>query len=187
MQANSKTRFGKRLKSIRQQRGITLRELDDATGVTYSYIALIEAARRGVGPAIASKLADGLKLEGTERNKFLLSAEKTSTPLGKMRVTSGCPAFLANIFSQHLKLLLRLDPAELESFGCIEKEAIFESQTRQQLWFACERNTKPGELKRATSNWIKSQKQSSDLLVVFFLGNGRQAVVRCEVKVFSDL
>ena len=183
MPATQKSKFGITLKLVRERRGLTLRALGQKTGIAFPYISLIESGGRGVGPFMAGKLADGLSLEGAERKKLLLAAQRTSTALGKQRGFSGCPPFLANLFAEHLRLVLRLDLAKLALFGSVESEPIFEGLPKLQLWFACARNAKPTALKPAVWSWIAAHKDSPVLLVVFLPG-GEQVVVHCGAQFF---
>jgi transcriptional regulator with XRE-family HTH domain len=69
--------FGGRLRELRTNAGHSLRDIDKATGITYSLVSCIERGERAVGSDIAVKLADGLQLHGEARSAFLLQAAAT--------------------------------------------------------------------------------------------------------------
>jgi transcriptional regulator with XRE-family HTH domain len=62
--------FGKMLGRFRADRELTLRDLGSAAGIHFAYLSLIESGQRGVGPAVATKLADGLGLAREQRLEF---------------------------------------------------------------------------------------------------------------------
>ena len=53
----SKEELGMYLKSIRQARDISLREVDKRTGISYSHLNMIENGKRNVTPALLKNLA----------------------------------------------------------------------------------------------------------------------------------
>jgi transcriptional regulator with XRE-family HTH domain len=175
------------LKRFREARSLTLRDLGSAASISFAYLSLVEGAKRGVGPAMATKLADGLHLMGDERNDFLALALKTLTPHGRNRVATGCPPLLAQRFAENLAFVLRMDLARLDSFGCIQlpppspfPEA---GVPAPRLYFVCERGGKVAPIKPAVWEHIKSHK-AFPLLLIVFLRNGKQVVVQCGARPF---
>lgn len=65
------------MRAQRRQRGLSLRELQAACGVTYTVVSNIERGERAVGAGTAERLADGLGLRGEEREQFLFQAAAT--------------------------------------------------------------------------------------------------------------
>jgi transcriptional regulator with XRE-family HTH domain len=56
--------FGLYLKSLREQRGLTMRELDKRSGVSHSYISKLESGIKGIpSPDILRKIADPLGVD----------------------------------------------------------------------------------------------------------------------------
>ena len=68
------------LKPMREERGLTLRELEKLSGVHNANIAAIETGNKTVGCVIAQKLASGLKLKGDKREVFVDAAIRTIQP-----------------------------------------------------------------------------------------------------------
>lgn len=58
----SRLTFGRRLREERQKKGMTLEDLAEASGITWSYIAQVEVGRRNVGVDNMHVLAQGLGL-----------------------------------------------------------------------------------------------------------------------------
>ena len=69
--------FGERLKALRNERRLTLNDLEQRSGVKYSAIAAIETGRRAAGESVAARLADGLMLRGDDKEQFMVEALKT--------------------------------------------------------------------------------------------------------------
>lgn len=185
MRKSHKAAFGCYLKNIRQQRGISLRKLEEATGIAFPYISLIESGGNGVGPAKAARLADGLKLEGEERHEFLLSADKTCTALGKRRTMTGCPPFLAELFAQRLEQLLGVEVSMIESFHSEHTRPLastFPNMPRQ-VFVGRMKGAVPATLKRQVTQFLESDTTSATLAVIVH-PDGRQSVIRCETQTF---
>ncbi|MFM7740972.1 MAG: helix-turn-helix domain-containing protein, partial [Planctomycetota bacterium] len=72
-----RTDFGKHLKRLRTRRKLTQTHFKAACGVPASLVSAYEHGERSVGPEVAEKLADGLQLQGAERECFLIGAAKT--------------------------------------------------------------------------------------------------------------
>jgi transcriptional regulator with XRE-family HTH domain len=73
----SRTNFGRTLKTCRTQRNLTLRALQELSGVNYTLVSAFEHGERAVGSDVAVRLADGLNLAGDERQRFLFAAAST--------------------------------------------------------------------------------------------------------------
>lgn len=56
----SRLTFGRRLREERQKRGMTLEDLAEASGITWSYIAQVEVGRRNVSVDNMHLLAAGV-------------------------------------------------------------------------------------------------------------------------------
>jgi transcriptional regulator with XRE-family HTH domain len=69
--------FGQRLKTLRNEKRLTLQDLENRCGIKYSAIAAIETGRRAAGESVAQRLADGLMLRDEEKDQFLIEAMKT--------------------------------------------------------------------------------------------------------------
>nr|WP_255639258.1 helix-turn-helix transcriptional regulator [Deinococcus betulae] len=54
--------FGRRLREERQKRGMTLEDLAEASGITWSYIAQVEVGRRNISVDNMHFLATGVGL-----------------------------------------------------------------------------------------------------------------------------
>jgi transcriptional regulator with XRE-family HTH domain len=55
-----------RLKELRRERVLSLRELEERSGVSYNTIWRIEAGRQGAHPRTVRKLADALGVQPSE-------------------------------------------------------------------------------------------------------------------------
>lgn len=69
--------FGLWLRNLRHGAGLTLRDVELLTGITYSMISAIERGEKAVGSEVAVKLAEALQVPEAQRNKFLLAAAGT--------------------------------------------------------------------------------------------------------------
>lgn len=75
--AESRTNFGRTLKTYRTQQNLTLRQLQELGGVNYTLVSAFEHGERAVGADVATRLANGLNLAGDERQRFLFAAAAT--------------------------------------------------------------------------------------------------------------
>lgn len=73
----SRSDFGLSLRTLRKQRGLSLRGLQELSGVNYTVISSFERGERAVGAESAGRLADGLGLAAGERDPFLFQAAGT--------------------------------------------------------------------------------------------------------------
>ena len=65
--------YGKRIKELRGQAGMTQAELGEALGITHSAISLIEANKRGLSIKTADKIVAAL---GATLNDLFVESEK---------------------------------------------------------------------------------------------------------------
>jgi transcriptional regulator with XRE-family HTH domain len=180
----AKKRFGQMLNRFRADRELTLRDLGSAADIPFAYVSLIESGQRGVGPAVAAKLADGLKLAGEQRLRFLLSAERTSNALGRKRATSGCPPFLAGLFAKRLQQLLGVDPSEIQRFECCHLRPASDTFPTfpPHIFVGYMRGAKDAQLKPRVVEALLSREHSA--VAVIILRDGRQVVVECGRQIF---
>lgn len=75
--AQSRTNFGQILKTYRTRRNLTLRAVQELSGVNYTLVSAFEHGERAVGADVAIRLVDGLGLTGDERQRFLFAAAAT--------------------------------------------------------------------------------------------------------------
>ena len=100
-----RTDFGKYLKRLRNKRKFTQTHLKAVSGVPATLISAYEHGERSVGPEVAEKLADGLRLQDAERERFLIGAAKTRRKdrlIGEARhlppeVLNYVPKFLSSV------------------------------------------------------------------------------------------
>ena len=78
MSNNNRQQFAETVRKLREESGLTLRELGNRSNVSFTAISAIEHGRAIAGMTTASKLAEGLKLEGEVRDGFLLAASISS-------------------------------------------------------------------------------------------------------------
>lgn len=177
--------FGAALRRFREQHGFTLRRLGKVTGIAFPYIAALEAGKRGVGPVMATRLADALGLTGSERGKFLLAAQRTSTPLGRNQATSGCPAFLAHLLAEWLRSTLRVDPSHIQEFEYRHVLSVSEATLTSppHAFIGCLRGANSVPLKPQVREFILSRELEKTLAVVIH-PDGGQTVITCEVRTF---
>lgn len=76
--------FGQRLRQIRKDKGLTLRELAQAAGIDFTYLSKIENGRMPYTPAAETirQLADALKVDSIE---LLTLADKLPKELEPLR------------------------------------------------------------------------------------------------------
>lgn len=181
----ARRKFGDILKRLRVERELTLRELGIAADIPFAYLSLIESGKRGSGAGVATKLADGLKLVGEQRNEFLLSAESTSTPLGKKRVASSCPAFLAELFAKRLEQLLGVEATKIEDFHCehLRPMAMTAPNMPSQVFVGQIRGAAVTPLKPRVTQFLLSDEECATLAVIVH-PDGKQTVIQCEAQTF---
>ena len=75
--------FSDCLRAARAARGLSVRELEKASGVSFSLISALENGRRSAGPKTIRKLVRAFRLRGAERQRFLDLGGDTS---GRHRV-----------------------------------------------------------------------------------------------------
>lgn len=187
MIAAKRRQFGSALRNLRDRRGWTLRDLGQKSGVSFRCLGLIESGERGLGPGHASKVASALGLEKVELAQFLKRASQTLTERGRNRVTTGCPPHLAQIFGQHLSLVLRMDLAKVEAGGCIQLPSpspfLKSGVLGPTLYWACEKGATFVNPKPAVWEQINSHKGFPVLMLVY-RRNGEQVLVRCGAQIF---
>jgi XRE family transcriptional regulator, fatty acid utilization regulator len=64
--------YGKRIKELREQAGMTQEQLGEALGITHSAVSLIESGKRGLNVKTADKIAHAL---GVTLNELLAESE----------------------------------------------------------------------------------------------------------------
>lgn len=62
-------KIGQRIAAIRKEKGLSVRELAELSGVTYQNINKIELGRYSVGIDVLTKITDALNCEVTITNK----------------------------------------------------------------------------------------------------------------------
>lgn len=181
----ARSKFGEMLKGLRTERDLTLRALGAAADIPFAYLSLIESGKRGSGAGVATKLADGLKLVGKQRNEFLLSAESTSTPLGRKRVASSCPAFLAELFARRLEQLLGVQANEIGNFHSEHLDPVSKtcSGSPRHFFIGNVRGTSATSLKPGLKVLLRSEKSAS-ILAVIVHSDGRQSAIKCDAETF---
>lgn len=97
-------RFGEQLHDYRTQRGLTIDQIAEASGMAPSAVRDLEAGKRGAPmKSIVKSMADALKLDKEERDDFLEAAEMDSpfmnNILGRTRAKTEKPALNAAIFA----------------------------------------------------------------------------------------
>lgn len=138
----------------------------------HSYLALIQAGRRGVGSTMAERLADALGLAVSERAEFLRLAVQTraaKTEADKaesLRLLAG--EWLLN------RVHGDLQPSNLMPLckSCHDK-----------LWTACVGDAEPQAVAREVLKMVERQPDRRWLLL--FLPNRRQALVDCNIRFFD--
>lgn len=169
------------LNRARHERGMTFRGLAGDAGMKHSYLGLIQRGERGVGPNVAARLATALHLSGSERQRFIDLAARTSGSKTKSAELTNVQQILGHVLAGYLRMQ-KIEPRNLR-LGCIEVGVPFGGVARQ-LWTACVRGTKPGPLKDSVQQNLRESKRAV-LLVVFLPGN-KQAVLDAGFTCFSD-
>jgi transcriptional regulator with XRE-family HTH domain len=98
--------FGQHLRRLRDDRGMTLVQLEKATRIANSNIAAMEADRKACGPIMAQRLAQGLRLHNEAHCVFISHAAKTTKR----------PLVMGDLSSYPPEVFHRL-AAELQSAG----------------------------------------------------------------------
>ncbi len=107
-----RTDFGKYMKRLRTDRKMTQASLQAATGVASTLISAFEHGERAVGPEVAEKLATGLQLEDSERERFLIGAAKTRRKDRLMYEARHLPAEILNYVPKMLPNI-GIDPSKI--------------------------------------------------------------------------
>src|SRR5689334_16109813 len=95
--------FGEQLKEKRRSANLTLHDLQNKSGITYSAIAAIESGNRVIGNKVAEALADAYNLRGEERNRFLLQAAATCKQERLLKYTRELSPEVVNYVAQRLE------------------------------------------------------------------------------------
>ena len=94
--------FANRLRSDRQQVGMTVRQLADETGISFSYITKIETGRSGSGvsPEIVTTLANALDRDVLE---YLFLSDVVPAPLNALLSDENSRTFIRSLLNARLK------------------------------------------------------------------------------------
>jgi transcriptional regulator with XRE-family HTH domain len=150
----SRTNFGRILKTYRSRRNLTLRQLQELSGVNYTLVSAFEHGERAVGADTAARLAGGLGLAGDERQRFLFAAAATRR---KDRLV-GYARLLAPELLNFVPKVLAGSGLNLEAIEACEVRQNLEGERPQLL---SKLRTAFGQVTRAAAG-----KQTGDFLVV---------------------
>lgn len=94
--------FASRLRSDRQRVGLTVRQLADGTGISFSYITKIETGRagKGISPEIVTTLAKRLDCDVLE---YLFLSDVVPAPLNVLLSNERSRAFLRRLLNSPMK------------------------------------------------------------------------------------
>ena len=66
--------FGEALARLRRARGLSIRRLDALSGVSYSYVSMLESEQRRPSPETIAALARALQLAADQSTQLFLTA-----------------------------------------------------------------------------------------------------------------
>ncbi len=177
LQNAAKKEFGKLLKTARNARGFTLRQLAESAGMRHPNISALEAGRLSAGPEVVERLANALDLKNAQRQEFCLWAATTrKNPM--LRELASCPPVIANLLAAYLQGKM-INPNRITGFARFELPAIFEdSYASHGIWLAWMDTKAPASiaLKRELCAYLKQHPEQEALLVIL-LPKGRQFVL----------
>ena len=176
MLADERREFGGFLRGLRASHHLTLRALAETSKVPFPNISAIECGRLGAGRIIARKLAQGLGLRGSEKERFLAHAAFTNSRDRLSKEHLAYPAALANLLP-HMLRAQGVKPQEIVETLWEDPEVIQNPQR-----FVGERSG-PLWLKPELARYWKKERAKATIVVVF-LRDGRQIALRCEACVF---
>lgn len=181
---SSRKKFGAALRRLRLARRLTLRGLGKATGIPFPYLSLIESGDRGIGPVMATKLADRLGLEVKDRNELLLAANRTFSPMGRRRATSHCPPLLAEILAQQLEELLGAEVGMIQRFEWdhLRPHSDTFSNSPTFVLIGYLRGASPVNLEPRVVQFLLSE--TALPLGIFVHPDGKLTVIRCIAQTF---
>ena len=104
MDLNQET-FGAQLYQLRTARRMSGRALAAVADVEPSLISRVENGKKAAGPVTIEKLADGLKLVGDERNRFLQAGSKQSTRTAQAFGPAMANPFFRSVLTDLLRTL----------------------------------------------------------------------------------
>jgi transcriptional regulator with XRE-family HTH domain len=110
----SNAEFGKKLSSLRQKEGLTVRALAEDAKVPHSLIAGLQTGSRRVGEYQARKIGVALNLKDGALDSFILAAINTCTEK-VLEESKGYPASFLNMITRQLRLAGIL-PKDLSKF-----------------------------------------------------------------------
>ena len=110
----SNAEFGKKLSSLRQNEGLSIRALADDAKVPHSLIAGLQAGSRRVGEYQARKIGVALNLKDGALDSFILAAINTCTEK-VLEEAKDYPASFLNMIARQLRLAGIL-PKDLSKF-----------------------------------------------------------------------
>ena len=94
--------FASRLRSDRQRVGLTVQQLADGTGISFSYITKIETGRagKGISPEIVTTLAKRLDCDVLE---YLFLSDVVPAPLNVLLSNERSRSFLRRLLNSPMK------------------------------------------------------------------------------------
>ena len=98
-----KTPFGRLLKQLRGQRGLTVRALAKLSGVSFVWITLVENGHKTIGLDTIEKLAKGFRLREPELTRFRLSGLALSQRSDLLKGSHRYGPTLNNALAIHLR------------------------------------------------------------------------------------
>jgi len=104
---------GEIIARLRHKAGLTLHELGEAAKVPFSYIWAIEKGKRHVGRAVATRLAEALKMAPGQRDAFMMLVAQNTKREATTQEARSIPQSLLNAIAAWI--IPRLDGRDVES------------------------------------------------------------------------
>jgi transcriptional regulator with XRE-family HTH domain len=98
--------FGLTLRDLRARDGLSLRDLEDKSGVPNPIVSAMEHGRRHCAPQVAKKLADVFftrPVDENERREFLYAAARTAPSPGVIEESRGFPPIVLDSVAHALR------------------------------------------------------------------------------------
>ena len=185
--SNDRQQFAETLRKTREESRLTLRELSKRSKVSFTAISAIEHGRAIAGMKTASKLADGLDLQGEVRDGFLLSASFSSRKTNPSQA-SGAPV---TPFLRALPWILRRIGQEFEkidevSICCLPE--LPDGQSDMVILFE-HKNLNPyitsKQVLKPEVREFFQKNSTSHHLAVLVRSDHSQTVISCESRTFA--
>lgn len=169
-------KFGSVLRKLREQRGLSLRELAAKAGIFHSNLANMEAGRIQVGPRVFVRLSRAVAESESDQLEMALAFAASRIPATSKEIEQ--------VRAEILMLLTRvfrdagINLRKLQNFEVVPIPRPFKAMAPSRIWIAYETGAKPRSDHKKILDAILPEKNSRGLLLAIVRRDGRVALVQ---------